>query len=76
MDTKTEKDIQRALLGLMKDHTSFLIAHRLSTIRDADRIMVIGNGRILESGSHDDLMAQKGVYYNMVVSQMRPVGPA
>ena len=76
VDTKTEKDIQRALLGLMKDHTSFLIAHRLSTIRDADRIMVIGNGRILESGSHDDLMAQKGVYYNMVVSQMRPVGPA
>ena len=76
VDTKTEKDIQRALLVLMKDHTSFLIAHRLSTIRDADRIMVIGNGRILESGSHDDLMAQKGAYYNMVVSQMRPVGPA
>lgn len=70
VDTKTEKDIQRALLNLMKSHTSFLIAHRLSTIRDADRIMVIGDGRILECGSHDELMAAKGEYYTMVVSQM------
>jgi ATP-binding cassette subfamily B protein len=70
VDTKTEKDIQKALLRLMKNRTSFLIAHRLSTIRDADHIMVIGDGRILESGNHKSLMAQKGQYYNMVISQM------
>lgn len=70
VDTKTEKDIQRALLKLMQSHTSFLIAHRLSTIRDADRIMVIGEGKILESGNHEELLAQKGRYYEMVVSQM------
>ena len=70
VDTKTEKDIQHALLNLMKHHTSFLIAHRLSTIRDADRIMVIGDGQILESGDHKSLMDLKGQYYNMVISQM------
>ena len=70
MDTKTEKEIQRALLKLMERRTSFLIAHRLSTIRDADRILVIGDGRILEQGSHRQLMEQKGPYYRMVVSQM------
>ena len=70
VDTKTEKDIQLALLKLMKNHTSFLIAHRLSTIRDADKIMVIGNGGIIEGGTHDELMNKKGVYYEMVISQM------
>ncbi|CUU49109.1 ABC transporter ATP-binding protein [Clostridium beijerinckii] len=70
VDTKTEKDIQHALLRLMKNRTSFLIAHRLSTIRDADRIMVIGGGKILESGNHKSLMNEKGEYYKMVVSQM------
>ena len=70
VDTKTEKEIQHALLTLMKNHTSFLIAHRLSTIRDADKIMVIGSGEILESGTHDELMKNKGDYYKMVISQM------
>jgi ATP-binding cassette subfamily B multidrug efflux pump len=70
VDTKTEKDIQRALLSLMKDRTSFLIAHRLSTIRDADHIMVIGDGKILEKGNHKNLMSKKGQYYRMVTSQM------
>jgi ATP-binding cassette subfamily B protein len=70
VDTKTEKDIQRALLELMADHTSFLIAHRLSTIRDADRILVVGDGAILESGNHTQLMAARGRYWEMVVSQM------
>lgn len=70
VDTKTEKDIQRALLRLMKHRTSFLIAHRLSTIRDADCIMVIGDGQILERGNHESLMAKKGQYYEMVISQM------
>lgn len=55
---------------LMKNHTSFLIAHRLSTIRDADKIMVIGSGKILESGTHDELMKNKGAYYKMVISQL------
>ncbi|MDR3586335.1 MAG: ABC transporter ATP-binding protein [Desulfosporosinus sp.] len=70
VDTKTEKEIQHALLLLMNNHTSFLIAHRLSTIRDADKIMVIGSGEILESGTHDELMKNKGDYYEMVISQM------
>ncbi len=70
VDTKTEKDIQRAMLGLMAGRTSFLIAHRLSTIRDADQILVLSGGRIAERGNHDQLMAAKGRYYEMVVSQM------
>lgn len=70
VDTKTEKDIQRAFLSLMKNRTSFLIAHRLSTIRDADHIMVIGDGQILERGNHRSLMDKKGQYYKMVISQM------
>ncbi len=70
VDTKTEKEIQQALLKLMKNHTSFLIAHRLSTIRDADKILVIGNGTIMESGTHSELMSEKGAYYKMVISQM------
>lgn len=70
VDTKTEKDIQRALRKLMQNHTCFFIAHRLSTIRDADRILVIGEGKILESGNHEELLALKGRYYEMVVSQL------
>jgi ATP-binding cassette subfamily B multidrug efflux pump len=70
VDTKTEKEIQLALLKLMKNHTSFLIAHRLSTIRDADKIFVIGNGNIQEHGTHAQLMERKGAYYKMVISQM------
>lgn len=70
VDTKTEKDIQNALVRLMKNRTSFLIAHRLSTIRDADNIMVIGDGKILESGDHKILMEKKGDYFEMVISQM------
>ena len=63
VDTKTEKDIQRALLNLMENRTGITIAHRLSTIRDADNIIVIHNGEICESGNHAELMAQKGRYY-------------
>jgi ATP-binding cassette subfamily B multidrug efflux pump len=70
VDTKTEKEIQKALVRLMRNRTSFLIAHRLSTIRDADRIMVIGDGQILENGNHQSLMNEKGRYYEMVMSQM------
>lgn len=70
VDTKTEKDIQNALVKLMKNRTSFLIAHRLSTIRDADNIMVVGDCKILEKGDHKSLMEKKGHYYEMVISQM------
>ncbi|WP_019879005.1 ABC transporter ATP-binding protein [Succinispira mobilis] len=70
VDTKTEKDIQYALLHLMKKRTSFLIAHRLSTIRDADKIMVLNQGQIIEAGNHEQLMARKDKYYEMVCSQM------
>lgn len=70
VDTKTEKNIQKAMVSLMKDRTSFLIAHRLSTIRDADCILVIGDGRIIESGNHEKLMEHKGIYFKMFMSQM------
>lgn len=70
VDTKTEKEIQKALTRLMQNRTSFLIAHRLSTIRDADHIMVIGDGKILEYGNHQSLMKEQGRYYEMVMSQM------
>lgn len=70
VDTKTEKEIQKALVSLMQNRTSFLIAHRLSTIRDADHIMVIGDGQILEYGNHQSLMREQGRYYEMVMSQL------
>ena len=73
VDTKTEKDIQQALIRLMSRHTTFLIAHRLSTIRDADRIIVMGNGKIMETGDHGSLMESKGHYYDMVISQLGTV---
>lgn len=70
VDTKTEKEIQKALIRLMQRRTCFLIAHRLSTIRDADRILVIDNGMIVESGTHAELMQLQARYYMMVSSQM------
>lgn len=69
VDTKTEKEIQHALVQLRKGRTCFLIAHRLSTIRDADNILVIDRGKILESGTHEELMKNRGHYYDMVLSQ-------
>lgn len=69
VDTRTEIHIQRAMLKLMEGKTCFLIAHRLSTIKDADRILVVEGGRIVENGNHRELMEQKGLYYQMCVSQ-------
>ncbi|ERK28828.1 ABC transporter ATP-binding protein [Clostridium intestinale] len=69
VDTRTEKQVQKGMLNIMKGRTSFIIAHRLSTIRDADNILVVGNGEILESGNHYELLDKKGVYYNMYFSQ-------
>lgn len=69
IDTRTELYIQDALLKLMKGQTTFIIAHRLNTVRQADTIMVIDHGEIIEKGSHEELMKDKGVYYQMVMNQ-------
>jgi ABC-type multidrug transport system fused ATPase/permease subunit len=71
VDTRTERLIQGALDGLMQNRTSFVIAHRLSTIRDADQVIVIDEGRIVERGTHDKLLAAGGVYSNLYNSQFR-----
>lgn len=71
VDTRTEKLIQSALDDLMAERTSLVIAHRLSTIRNADRVLVVVAGQIVESGKHDALLAAKGVYYNLYMSQFR-----
>ena len=69
IDTRTELHIQDALLKLMAGRTSFVIAHRLNTIRGADRIMVIDQGEIIEEGSHNELLNQRGPYYHMFSNQ-------
>jgi ATP-binding cassette subfamily B protein len=69
IDTRTEALIQEALLGLMKGKTCFVIAHRLSTIRKADKIVVISEGRTVESGTHEELIARKGFYAELYESQ-------
>jgi ATP-binding cassette subfamily B protein len=71
VDTRTEIRIQKALLRLMKGRTSFVIAHRLSTIRDADKVVVINNGEIVEQGSHQQLLDLHGFYHHLYVSQFK-----
>jgi ATP-binding cassette subfamily B multidrug efflux pump len=71
VDTRTEKHLQEALLRLMKGRTSFVIAHRLSTIRDADQVLVIDHGRIIERGDHETLLAQRGFYHRLYMSQFK-----
>lgn len=73
IDTYTEKLIQKGIDKLLADRTSFIIAHRLSTIKQADRIFVINDGRIIEEGNHESLMAAKGFYYDLVMVQAQPV---
>ena len=69
VDTRTEMHIQEAMLHLMHGRTTLIIAHRLSTIRDADCIIVLDDGKICESGNHEALLAKKGVYYKLYMSQ-------
>ncbi|QUL98755.1 MAG: ABC transporter ATP-binding protein [Candidatus Fermentithermobacillus carboniphilus] len=69
VDTRTELHIQEAMRDLMKGRTSFIIAHRLSTIRNADLILVMNEGKIIEQGTHAELMARKGFYYELYTSQ-------
>lgn len=71
IDTKTEMALQEGLQRLLKGRTSFIIAHRLSTIKNADKIMYIEDGNIVEHGSHDELMAQEGAYWKLYTAQYR-----
>ncbi len=75
VDTRTEREIQKALEKLLHDRTSFVIAHRLSTIRTADQVLVVNEGRIVEQGTHESLLAQKGAYYDLYMSQFRRKDP-
>jgi ATP-binding cassette subfamily B protein len=69
IDTRTELKIQSAFARMMKGRTSFIVAHRLSTIREADVILVMRDGRIVEQGTHDSLLAQDGFYRELYMSQ-------
>ena len=71
VDTETEQAIQRAIASALEGRTSFIIAHRLSTIRTADRILVIQNGEVIEEGSHRELIARRGHYYDLYTNQFR-----
>jgi ATP-binding cassette subfamily B protein len=69
VDTRTEELVQKAMDKLMKNHTSFIIAHRLSTIKNADLILVMDDGNIVEMGTHKELLKKKGYYANLYNSQ-------
>jgi ATP-binding cassette subfamily B protein len=71
VDTRTERQIQKALETLLKGRTSFVIAHRLSTIRNADQVLVIQDGRLVERGKHAELLGKRGAYYNLYMKQFR-----
>ncbi len=74
VDTRTEEEIQKAMDALTEDRTSFIIAHRLSTIRNADLILVMDHGDIVEQGTHEDLLARGGAYAELYNSQFEEVG--
>jgi ATP-binding cassette subfamily B protein len=74
VDTRTERLIQHALEKLLEGRTSFVVAHRLSTIRNADQVLVIDDGQIVERGTHASLLEAKGAYYNLYMRQFRQDG--
>ena len=74
IDTKTERLLQEGIQALLKGRTSFIIAHRLSTSKNCDKILYIGNRSILEEGSHDELLAKKGLYYHLYTAQAQDQG--
>lgn len=69
VDTRTEQQVQKAMETLMKGRTSFVIAHRLSTIKNADCILVLKNGDVIESGTHEELLKQGGFYADLYYNQ-------
>ncbi len=75
VDTRTELVIQDALKRLLRGRTSLVIAHRLSTIRDADRVYVLEDGRVVEQGAHEELLARGGAYAELYARQFREVAP-
>jgi len=75
VDTRTERLIQAALVKLLQGRTSFVIAHRLSTIRSADQVLVLNHGQIVERGTHEELLAGRGFYYELYMSQFRREAP-
>ena len=70
VDTRTERHIEHGMDRLMKNRTTFVIAHRLSTVRNADEILVLEHGVIIERGTHDELLAQKGRYYELYTGKV------
>src|SRR5690606_21653881 len=71
VDVETEREVQEAITRLVSGRTTFAIAHRLSTLRNADRLIVMDRGEIVEEGTHEELMERRGVFYKMVETQSR-----
>jgi ABC-type multidrug transport system fused ATPase/permease subunit len=72
VDVETERRIHQAMIAVMQGRTTFVIAHRLSTVREADLILVLQDGAIVEQGTHQELVAQRGIYQDIYELQLRP----